>query len=71
MKIGKALGTGTLQRVVTEQPRPFEVDVAEAAFASQSVTTSGEFIRATPLSEDPQSTVSRLIAHPERSTLKS
>ena len=35
MKIGKALGTGTLQRVVTEQPRPFEVDVAEAAFASQ------------------------------------
>ena len=31
LKIGKALGTGTLQRVVTEQPRPFDVDVAEAA----------------------------------------
>ena len=37
LKIGKALGigTGTVQRVVTEQPRPFDVDVAEAAFASQ------------------------------------
>jgi len=37
LKIGKALGigTGTVQRVVTEQPRPFEADVAEAAFASQ------------------------------------
>jgi len=36
MKIGKALGigTGTVQRVVMEQPRPFDVDVAEAAFAS-------------------------------------
>ena len=65
------IGTGTVQRVVIEQPRPFDVDVADAACASQSVTTSGEFIRATPLSEDPQSTVSRLIAHPERSTLKS
>ena len=50
------IGTGTVQRVVMEQPRPFDVDVADAAFASQSVTTSGEFIRATPLSEDPQST---------------
>jgi hypothetical protein len=28
------------------------------------------FIRATPLSEDPQSAASRLIAHPERSTKK-
>ena len=36
MKIGKALGigTGTVQRVLMEQPRPFDVDVAEAAFAS-------------------------------------
>ena len=36
MKIGKALGigTGTVQRVVMEQPRPFDVDVAETAFAS-------------------------------------
>jgi hypothetical protein len=37
LKIGKALGvgTGTVQRVVMEQPRPFDADVAEAAFASQ------------------------------------
>jgi hypothetical protein len=28
------IGTGTVQRVVMEQPRPFDVDVAEAAFAS-------------------------------------
>ena len=37
LKIGKALGigTGTVQRVLMEQPRPFDVDVAEAAFASQ------------------------------------
>ena len=37
MKIGKVLGigTGTEQRVITEQSRPFDVDVAEAAFASQ------------------------------------
>ena len=37
LKIGKALGigTGTVQRVVMEQQRPFEADVAEAAFASQ------------------------------------
>jgi DNA invertase Pin-like site-specific DNA recombinase len=37
LKIGKALGigTGTVQRVLMEQPRTFEVDVAEAAFASQ------------------------------------
>ena len=37
LKIGKALsiGTGTVQRVVMEQPRPFDVDVAEAALASQ------------------------------------
>jgi DNA invertase Pin-like site-specific DNA recombinase len=36
LKIGKALGigTGTVQRVLMEQPRPFEVGVAEAAFAS-------------------------------------
>jgi len=35
--IGRTLGigTGTVQRVVIEQPRPFDVDVAEAAFASQ------------------------------------
>ena len=37
MKIGKALGigTGTVQRVLMEQPCPFDVDVAEAACASQ------------------------------------
>ena len=37
LKIGKALGigTGTVQRVLMVQPRPFDVDVAEAAFASQ------------------------------------
>jgi len=37
LKIGKTLGIGTglVQRVVMEQPRPFDVDVAEAAFASQ------------------------------------
>jgi hypothetical protein len=36
LKIGKALGigTGAMQRVVMEQPRPFDVGVAEAAFAS-------------------------------------
>jgi hypothetical protein len=31
LKIGKALGTGTVQRVLMEQPRPF--DAAEAAYA--------------------------------------
>jgi hypothetical protein len=33
LKIGKALGigTGTVQRVVMEQQRPFDVGVAEAA----------------------------------------
>ena len=37
LKIGKALGigTGTVQRVLGQQPRPFDVGVAEAAFASQ------------------------------------
>jgi len=37
LKIGKTLGigTGTVQRVVMEQPRPFDVDVAEAAYASR------------------------------------
>ena len=32
VKIGKTLGvgTGTVQRVTTEQPRPFDADVAEA-----------------------------------------
>jgi hypothetical protein len=43
---GKALGIGTctVQRVVMEQPRPFGVDVAEAAFASQHAASlrSGE-----------------------------
>ena len=36
LKIGKSLGigTGTVQRVLMEQPRPFDVDVAKAAFAS-------------------------------------
>jgi hypothetical protein len=37
LKIGKALGigTGTVQRVLMEQPRPFDIGAAEAAFASQ------------------------------------
>ena len=37
LKIGKTLGVGTalVQRVVMEQPRPFDVDVIEASFASQ------------------------------------
>ena len=37
LKIGKTLGigTGTVQRVLMEQSRPFDVDAAEAAFASQ------------------------------------
>jgi hypothetical protein len=36
LKIGKALGigTGTVPRVLMEQPRPFDVGVAEAAFVS-------------------------------------
>ena len=29
LKIGKMLGTGTVQRVLMEQPRPFDVGVAE------------------------------------------
>ena len=29
------IGTGTVRRVVMEQPRPFDVGVPEAAFASQ------------------------------------
>jgi hypothetical protein len=35
--VGEALGIGTrtVQRVLMEQPRPFDVDVAEAAFASE------------------------------------
>ena len=35
LKIAKALGivTGTVQRVLMEQPRPFDVGVAEGAFA--------------------------------------
>jgi hypothetical protein len=41
LKIGKALGigTGTVQRVVMEQPRPFVVDVAEAVAPSPHDTT--------------------------------
>ena len=37
LKIGKALGigTGTVQRALMEQTRPFDVDVAEAAYATQ------------------------------------
>jgi DNA invertase Pin-like site-specific DNA recombinase len=37
LKIGKTLGigTGTVQRVLMEQPRPFEADVAEAASSYQ------------------------------------
>jgi hypothetical protein len=34
LKTGKALGIGTGTVVLMEQPRPFDVDVAEA-FASQ------------------------------------
>jgi hypothetical protein len=41
--IGKALGigTGTVQRVLMEQPRPFDVGVAEAALASKVKQTGG------------------------------
>jgi hypothetical protein len=37
LKIAKALGigTGTVQRVIMEHSRPFDVDAAEVAFASQ------------------------------------
>ena len=36
LKIGKTLGgTGTVRRVLMEQSRPFDIDAAEAAFASQ------------------------------------
>jgi hypothetical protein len=37
LKIGKALGigTGTVQRVVMEQPRFLEIDAANAVLASQ------------------------------------
>jgi hypothetical protein len=37
LKICKTLGVGTalVQRVVMEQPRPFDVGVAEVAFAYQ------------------------------------
>jgi hypothetical protein len=37
LKAGKTLGIGTalVQRVLMEQSRPFDVDVAGAAFASQ------------------------------------
>jgi hypothetical protein len=38
------------------------------ARSGHSITSSARFTRATPLSEDPQSVASRLIAHPERST---
>jgi len=36
LKIGKTLGVGmtaSVQRLAMEHPRPFDVDVAEAAFA--------------------------------------
>jgi hypothetical protein len=52
LKIGKALGigTGTVQRVVMEQPRPFDVDVAEAACAYQcSVSVSASPIMSSEL----------------------
>jgi hypothetical protein len=41
LKIGKALGigTGTVQRVLMEQPRPF--DVVEAAFALSETERTG------------------------------
>ena len=37
LKIGKTLGVGTalVQRVVMEQRRPFDIDVAEVALAPQ------------------------------------
>ena len=39
----KTLGVGTalVQRVVMEQPRPFDVDVAEAALALTEMAASG------------------------------
>jgi hypothetical protein len=30
----RRIGTGTVQRALMEQPRPFDANVAEAAFAS-------------------------------------
>ena len=41
LKIGKGLGigTGTVQRAVMEQQCPFDVDVAEAEFASHETET--------------------------------
>jgi len=33
------IGTGTVQRVLMEQPRPFDVDVAEAVAPSPHDTT--------------------------------
>jgi hypothetical protein len=51
LKIGKALGigTGTVQRVLMEQSRPFDVDVADAAFASQSNGDGSRFARFTTI----------------------
>ena len=42
MKIGKTLGigSGTVQRVLMEQPRPFDVDAAEAALALNETGTA-------------------------------
>jgi len=48
VKIGKTLGIGTglVQRVVTEQPRPFAVDVAEAYTSQLVEMASGEYLPA-------------------------
>ena len=42
MKIGKTLDVGTalVQRVVMEQPHPFDVDAAEAALALNKTETT-------------------------------
>jgi hypothetical protein len=43
LKIGKVLGigTGTVQRVIMEKSRPFDVDVAEAAAFRPSIPRYG------------------------------
>ena len=65
MKIGKTLGigTGTVRRVLMEQPRPFDVDVAEAAFASRR--NSGQ-LRLTAADPSPERWVHPRARRPKR-----
>jgi hypothetical protein len=65
LKIGKALGIGTgmVQRVLMEQPRPFDVDVdvAEAAFASETETATSEISGRSNCSFSPAANAKRLV----------